>query len=64
MAKQQTFQDKVMKAATQSGKKCARCGSIKLPILYVRSEPSRHGSIRFSHRRVQVCKCNEKEVYA
>jgi len=64
MAKQQTFQDKVTKAAAQAGKKCPKCGAIRLPILYVKSEPSKHGSVRFSNRRIQVCKCNEKEVYA
>lgn len=64
MAKQQTFADKATKAAAQAGKKCAKCGAIKQPILFVSSEPSKHGSVRFSHRRVQVCKCNEKEVYA
>lgn len=64
MAKQQSFADKAAKAAAQPGKKCPKCGSIKQPILFVSSEPSRHGSIRFSHRRVQVCKCNEKEVYS
>lgn len=47
----------------QPGKKCAACGAIKQAVLYVASEPSKHGSIRFSHRRVQVCKCNEKELY-
>ncbi len=64
MAKQQTFADKAAKAAAQPGKKCPKCGTIRQPILFVSSEPSKHGSIRFSHRRVQVCKCNEKEVYA
>ena len=64
MAKQQSFADKAAKAAAQPGKKCQKCGAIKQPVLYVSSEPSKHGSIRFSHRRLQVCKCNEKEVYA
>ncbi len=64
MAKQQSFADKAAKAASQPGKKCPRCGTIKQPVLYVRSEPSRKGSVRFSHQRVQVCKCNEKEIYA
>jgi hypothetical protein len=64
MAKQQTFADKATKAAMQHGKKCQTCGSIKQPVLYVVSEPSKHGSVRFSHRRMQVCKCNEKEIYA
>ncbi|MBI1805754.1 MAG: hypothetical protein HYR76_01730 [Ignavibacteria bacterium] len=64
MAKQQTFADKASKAAAQPGKKCPKCGTIRQPILFVASEPSKHGSVRFSHRRVQVCKCNEKEIYA
>ena len=64
MAKQQSFADKVAKAALQPGKKCPKCGAIKLAVLYVNSEPSKHGSVRFSHRRIQVCQCNEKEVYA
>jgi hypothetical protein len=64
MAKQQTFADKAAKAAAQHGKKCQKCGAIKLPVLYVSSEPSKHGSTRFSHRRIQVCQCNEKEIYS
>jgi hypothetical protein len=64
MAKQQSFADKASKAAAIPGKKCAKCGAIKQSILFVSSEPSKHGSIRFNHRRMQVCKCNEKEVYA
>jgi len=63
MAKQQTFADKASKAAL-AGKKCAKCGGIKTPILLVNSEPSKNGSVRFSHKRVSVCQCNEKEVYA
>jgi hypothetical protein len=63
MAKQQSFADKASKAAAQPGKKCAVCGSIKQSILVVSSEPSKHGSVRFNHKRVQMCKCNEKEVY-
>jgi hypothetical protein len=54
----------VAKAAAQGGKKCPKCGAIRVPILYVKSEPSKHGSVRFSHRRVQMCTCNEKELYA
>jgi hypothetical protein len=64
MAKQQSFADKAAKAASQPGKKCQLCGAIKQPILVVNSEPSKHGSVRFNHRRVQLCKCNEKEVYS
>ena len=64
MAKQQSFADKAAKAAMQPGKKCPKCGTIRQPILYVTSEPSKHGSVKFSHRRVQLCQCNEKEYYA
>lgn len=64
MAKVQTFADKAAKAASQPGKKCPKCGAIKQPILHVHSEPSKHGSVRFGHRRVQVCKCNEKAIFS
>ncbi len=64
MAKQQSFADKAAKAAAQPGKKCPKCGTIRQPILFVSSEPSKKGSVRFNHRHVQVCKCNEKEVFA
>jgi uncharacterized OB-fold protein len=63
MAKQQTFADKATKANLQ-GKKCPKCGQIKQSLLSVASEPSKNGSVRFSHRRLSVCACNEKEVYA
>ncbi|HZY10582.1 MAG TPA: hypothetical protein VFF29_05450 [Bacteroidota bacterium] len=64
MAKQQTFADKAAKAALQTGKKCPKCGIVKQSLLLVSSGPSKHGSIRFNNRRIQVCKCNEKEIYA
>lgn len=63
MAKQQSFADKVAKGAAK-GKKCPTCGTVYQPILMVSSERSavtKHW--RFNERRVQVCKCNEKEVY-
>lgn len=64
MAKTQSFAEKVAKATIQHGKKCPKCGIIKQPVLYVSSEPSSHGNIRFSHKRIQICQCNEKEVYS
>jgi uncharacterized OB-fold protein len=65
MAKQQSFADKVTKAASMKGAKCPVCGTIYQPVLMVSSERSKTGSDwKFNHRRVQVCKCNEKEVYA
>jgi hypothetical protein len=65
MAKTQSFADKVAKAALSKGAKCPVCGTIRQPILLVASERSPTGKTwRFNERRVQVCKCNEKEIYA
>ncbi|MEK7670119.1 MAG: hypothetical protein AAB330_02645 [Bacteroidota bacterium] len=63
MAKQQDFAEKARKAAQERGVKCAKCGALKVPTLYVQSVPSAHGSYRFNRQRVQICKCNEKEIY-
>jgi hypothetical protein len=65
MAKQQTFADKATKAAAQKGAKCPVCGVVFQPILMVSSERSGvTASWKFNERRVQVCKCNEKQVYS
>jgi uncharacterized OB-fold protein len=65
MAKQQTFADKATKAAQMKGSKCPVCGTIFQPILMVSSERSKvTTSWKFNERRIQVCKCNEKQVYA
>jgi uncharacterized OB-fold protein len=65
MAKQQSFADKATKAAQIKGSKCPVCGTIFQPILLVSSEHSRTStSWKFNERRVQVCKCNEKQIYA
>ena len=65
MAKQQSFADKAAKAAMIKGAKCPTCGSIRQPILLVASEKGPSGKTwKFNERRVQVCKCNEKQVYA
>jgi uncharacterized OB-fold protein len=64
MAKQQSFADKATKAAAMKGSKCPVCGTVYQPILMVSSERSaRSGQWKFNERRVQVCKCNEKQVY-
>lgn len=63
MAKAQSFADKAAKAQKEKGIKCPKCHGTKQPILYVASERSVRGSVKFSQRRVQVCKCNEKEIY-
>lgn len=65
MAKTQTFADKATKAALMKGAKCPVCGTIFQPIKLVSSEKSKDGgSWKFNERRVQVCKCNEKEIYS
>ena len=65
MAKQQTFADKAAKAAMMKGSKCPTCGEIYQPILMVTSEANQaKATWKFQERRVQVCKCNEKQVYA
>jgi hypothetical protein len=65
MAKAQSFADKAAKAALTKGTKCPVCGTVRLPILLVSSERSSvKGTWKFNERRVQVCKCNEKEIYA
>ncbi len=65
MAKQQSFADKAAKATAVKGAKCPVCGTIFQPILLVSSERSKVGpSWKFNERRVQVCKCNEKQIYS
>jgi hypothetical protein len=65
MAKAQSFADKVSKASLAKGAKCPVCGTIRQPVLLVTSErSSTAGTWKFNERRVQVCKCNEKEIYA
>ena len=65
MAKQQTFADKAMKSQAAKGNKCPECGNVLQPVLLVASERSAStASWKFNERRVQVCKCNEEEVYS
>jgi len=64
MAKATTFAEKAAKATMERGIKCPKCHTVLTPILLVTSERSPHSeSWRFRQRRVQVCKCNEKQVY-
>ena len=65
MAKQQSFADKAAKAAAIKGSKCPVCGEIFQPMLTVSSERSKvSGKWKFNEHRVNLCKCNEKAVYA
>ncbi|MGE5314795.1 MAG: hypothetical protein ACM3Q4_08900 [Acidobacteriota bacterium] len=64
MAKQQDFAEKAKKAAMEKGVKCAKCGGQKVSTLYINSVKTDKSTYRFNRAMVQVCKCNEKEVYA
>ncbi|MDI6803805.1 MAG: hypothetical protein QME58_08155 [Bacteroidota bacterium] len=64
MAKQQSFADKAAKAAKQRGRKCPKCESMTEPILIISSMLANTGSWKFNQKRLQICKCNEKEVYS
>jgi uncharacterized C2H2 Zn-finger protein len=64
MAKQQDFAEKAKKATQEKGTKCPKCGTVRVPTLFVQSIRSAHGSYRFNRTRIQICKCNEKQVYA
>ncbi len=64
MAKQTDFAEKAKKATQEKGVKCPKCGTVKVPTLFVQSVRSSHGSYRFNRQRIQICKCNEKEVFA
>ncbi len=63
MAKQTDFAQKAKKSAEPRGVKCPKCGGIKTPTLYVNAVRTGSGSYRFNRQRVQVCKCNEKEIF-
>jgi len=62
MAKKTDFAEKVKKAGQEKGIKCPKCGTVKTPTLYVQSVRSAHGSYRFNQQRIQLCKCNEKQI--
>ncbi|MFH0989057.1 MAG: hypothetical protein V1799_03465 [bacterium] len=63
MAKKTDFAEKAKKALAERGTKCPKCGSIRVPTLFVESVRSAHGSYRFNRQRIQICKCNEKQIY-
>jgi uncharacterized C2H2 Zn-finger protein len=62
MAKKTDFAEKAKKAAQEKGVRCPKCGTMKIATLYVQSVRSAHGSYKFNRQRVQICKCNEKEI--
>lgn len=64
MAKATTFAEKAAKASMKRGIDCPKCSTTLQPLLYISSEYNdKSHSWKFARRRVQVCKCNEKEIY-
>ncbi len=64
MAKVKSFVDKLRKMSEFSADICPVCNSEIHRVKLVRSERSEAtGSWRFNQNMVDVCKCNEKEVY-
>jgi len=66
MAKDRSFAAKVAKGAKDhlKARQCPKCGEVMSVVKVVASEPKESkGSWRFREKFVNVCKCNEKEVY-
>jgi hypothetical protein len=65
MARAQSFADKAAKSAQVKGKKCPVCDTVFQPVLLVSSDRSKVTTgWKFSERRIQICKCNEKQFYS
>ena len=63
MAKDRSFSSKVAKGAHETAK-CPKCGEIPNVVLVVASvKDESKNSWKFKDKIVQVCKCNENEVY-
>ena len=61
MAKKQSFADKASKV--KHSVTCPVCGGAVQSVLYVRSDKSAAGAWKFRQKVVQVCKCNQAEIY-
>lgn len=61
MAKKQTFADKLKHVAQTNV--CPVCGEPRQSTMMLAPVTSERGSLRMRESRVQVCKCNRKEVY-
>ncbi len=65
MGKDRSFAAKVAKGAVEKpGKHCPKCGQLMDPVFLVASEKSSQGSWKFRENMVDVCKCNENEVFS
>lgn len=61
--KQRTFAEKVQKKKHEII--CSKCNSPIQTVFLVRTVKSEHTNAwKFKQRLVQVCKCNQKEVYS
>ncbi|MBC8182967.1 hypothetical protein H8E88_17825 [candidate division KSB1 bacterium] len=64
MGKNKSFAAKMGKSAKDDGA-CPQCGEVRNSVLVVASEKKESTeSWKFKEKIVQVCKCNENEVYA
>ena len=63
MAKKQSFADKVAHAQAKGQNTCPVCGSALQTVKWVSSEVSNRKAHRFTKKMVNVCKCNNKEIY-
>ncbi len=63
MAKAQSFADKLKKKTGAHKLVCPECNGEIQRVKSVKSVPS-SGGWKFNQRMIDVCKCNEKEVYA
>ena len=61
MAKKQSFADKASKV--KHTVTCPVCGGTVQSVLYVRSAKADSGAWKFRQKVVQVCKCNQAEIY-
>lgn len=65
MAKAQSFADKVNKKSRVHSNVCPECNSEFKRVQSVKPYQSQtQGSWKFNQKMVDVCKCNEKEVYS
>jgi|Deesub1362B_J571_1020462.scaffolds.fasta_scaffold00887_14 uncharacterized protein with PIN domain len=64
MAKVRTFLDKLRKMSEFKAEVCPECNTEIQRVMVVRSQKAeRTGGWRFNREMVNLCKCNEKEVY-
>ncbi|MCK4272856.1 hypothetical protein KAU04_08175 [bacterium] len=63
MAKRQSFAEKSAHAQSKHQRTCPVCGAAIRSVRWVAAEVSSKNAFKFNHKMVNVCKCNEKEIY-